>query len=133
MADRFAHASPRFLIQEQLPPGREIIVGAKAVPGLGHVLMFGLGGIFVELLKDVSFEITPVTRREAGRMIQALRTYPLLKGVRGQPGVDLPALTEIIQRVSQMLVDNPEIHELDINPLLAFEHGAKAADVRVML
>ena len=133
LAARFAAASPGFLVQEQLPQGREVIVGAKAVPGLGHVVMFGLGGIFVEVLKDVSFMITPVTKREAGEMIESLRTYPLLAGARGQTGADLAALVEIIQRVSQMLVDHPEIRELDINPVFAFRHSAKAADVRVML
>jgi len=141
LAARFAEASPRFLVQEQLPGGtgvppvvvREVIVGAKAVEGLGHVVMFGLGGIYVEVLKDVSFKVTPVAKREAQEMIESLQTYPLLTGVRGQAGVDLEALIEIIQRVSQMLVDNPEIRELDINPLFAFQHGARAADVRVIV
>jgi acyl-CoA synthetase (NDP forming) len=138
---RFAEASPRLLVQEQLPGGtgvppvvvREVIVGAKAVEGLGHVIMFGLGGIYVEVLKDVSFRITPVTEREAREMIESLQIYPLLRGVRGQAGVDPEALIGIIQRVSQLLVDNPEIRELDINPLFAFQHGARAADVRVMI
>ncbi len=133
MASRFNQVSPRFLIQEQLEEGQEVIVGAKAVEGLGHVVMFGLGGIYVEVLKDVSFKITPVTKREAGEMIESLRAYKLLTGVRGQAGVDLTALEEIIQRVSQMLTDNPEIRELDINPILAFEQRAKAADVRVLI
>ncbi|MGB2985409.1 MAG: acetate--CoA ligase family protein [Phycisphaerae bacterium] len=133
LAARFAEASPRFLVQEQLKEGQEVIVGAKAVDGLGHVVMFGLGGIYVEVLKDVSFKITPVTKREAWEMIESLLAYPLLTGVRGQAGVDLAALAEIIQRVSQMLVDNPEIRELDINPIFTFQHGAKAADVRVFV
>ncbi len=133
LADRFAGASARFLVQEQLSEGRETIVGAKASEGLGHIVMFGLGGVYVEVLKDAAFALTPVTEREVREMIRSLKTYPLLAGVRGQAGVDLAALAEIIQRVSQMLVDNPEIRELDINPVFAFEHGAKAADVRVML
>jgi len=141
LAARFAEVSPRLLVQEQLPGGtgvppvvvREVIVGAKAVAGLGHVVMFGLGGIYVEVLQDVSFKVTPVAKREAQEMIESLQTYPLLTGMRGQAGVDLKVLTEIIQRVSQMLVDNPEIRELDINPLFAFQHGAKAADVRVIV
>ncbi|MHC4696679.1 MAG: acetate--CoA ligase family protein [Planctomycetota bacterium] len=130
---RFAEASPRLLVQEHLPPGREVIIGAKGVEGLGHIVMFGLGGIFVEVLKDVSFKITPVNGREACEMIESLQTYPLLSGTRGQAGVDLPALVEVIQRVSQMLVDNPEIRELDINPVFAFEHGVKAVDARVFI
>ncbi|MFH0981463.1 MAG: acetate--CoA ligase family protein [Planctomycetota bacterium] len=130
---RFAGALPRLLVQEQLPAALEVIVGAKAVAGLGHVVMFGLGGIYVEVLKDVSFRITPVTPSEARGMIESLRAFPLLAGVRGQPGVDLTGLAEIIQRVSQMLLDNPEIRELDINPVFAFPAGAKAADVRVTI
>ena len=140
MAARFAEASPRFLVQQQMtgsagvsPAAREVIVGAKAVEGLGHIVMFGLGGIYVEVLKDVSFKLTPVTGREAREMIDSLQARQLLTGVRGQTGVDVAALTEIIQRVSQMLVDNPEIGELDINPVFAFPQGAQAADVRVML
>ncbi len=141
MAARFAGASPRFLVQQQLPGGtgvspviqQEVIVGAKAVEGLGHAVMFGLGGIYIEVLKDVNFKITPVTAHEAREMIESLRAYPLLAGVRGQAGVNVAALAEIIQRVSQMLVDNPEIRELDINPLFAFQDGAKAADIRVLL
>jgi acetyltransferase len=136
---RFSNVSPGLLVQEQLSfgdsrrDGHEVIVGAKAVPGLGHIVMFGLGGIYVEVLKDVSFAITPLTGRETKQMIESLRAYPLLTGVRGRAGVDLAALAEIIQRVSQMLTDNPDIGELDINPVFAFEHGAKAADVRVMM
>ncbi len=133
MAARFADAAPRFFVQEQLPEGREVIVGAQAVKGLGHVVMFGLGGIFVEVLQDVTFRVTPVTKGEARDMIASLRGHKLLSGVRGQAGVDLAALEEIVQRVSQMLVDNPEIRELDINPIFAFAQGARAADVRVLL
>jgi acyl-CoA synthetase (NDP forming) len=133
LAVRFAETLSRFLVQEQLAGGREVIIGAKAVEGLGHVVMFGLGGIYVEVLQDASFKITPVNRREAREMIESIAAYPLLAGARGQAGVDVAALAEIIQRVSQMLHDNPEIRELDINPVFAFEHGAKAADVRVML
>ena len=133
MATKFAEASPAFLVQQQLSCGLELIVGAKAVEGLGHIVMFGLGGIYVEVLEDVSFKITPVTRREAREMIESLQAAPLLTGVRGQAGVDLAALTEIIQRLSQVLIDHPEIRELDLNPVFAFEQGAKVADVRVMV
>ncbi len=133
MTDRFAQASPKFLVQEQLGGGHEVIVGAQAFEGLGHVMMFGLGGILVEVLKDVSFKVTPVGRREAREMIESLRAYKLLTGVRGQAGADLAALEETIQRVSRMLVENPEIRELDINPIFASTDGAKAADVRMML
>ncbi len=133
MRTRFAATTLRLLVQEQLPAALEVIVGAKAAPGLGHVVMFGLGGIYVEVLKDVSFKITPVTPSEVRDMLVSLRTFPLLTGVRGKAGVDLAVLTEIIQRISQMLLDNPEIRELDINPIFALPVGAKAADVRVMI
>jgi acetyltransferase len=133
LSARFADMSPRFLVQEQLEGGHEVIVGAKAAPGLGHVVMFGLGGIYVEVLEDVSFKVTPVTQSEARDMIESLRARKILTGVRGQAGVDLQALQETIQRVSLMLVDNPQIRELDINPFFAFEQGVKAGDVRVLL
>ncbi|UCE59841.1 MAG: acetate--CoA ligase family protein [Phycisphaerales bacterium] len=133
MAAQFAKVSPKFLVQRQLREGQDVIVGAQAVAGLGHILMFGLGGIFVEVLKDVSFKITPVTSREAREMVESLRAAKLLSGVRGQAGVDLAALVEIIQRVSQMLTENTAIRELDLNPVFAFERGATAADVRVLL
>ena len=133
MADRFADSSPRFLVQEQLGGGQEVIVGAKLLEDLGHAIMFGLGGVYVEVLKDVSFKLAPVTQREAGEMIASLRAYKLLTGVRGRPGVDRAALATIIQRVSRMLLDTPQIRELDINPVFAFPDGARAADVRVML
>jgi acyl-CoA synthetase (NDP forming) len=84
------------------------------------------------VLKDVSFKLTPVTQADARDMIASLRAYPLLSGERGQAGVDEPALVHIIQRVSQLLGDHPEIRELDINPVFAFGQGAKAADVRAM-
>jgi acyl-CoA synthetase (NDP forming) len=133
LSARFADVSRRFQVQEQLEGGHEVIVGAKAAPGLGHVVMFGLGGIYVEVLEDVSFKVTPVTRGEARDMIESLRARKMLTGVRGQAGVDLKALQETIQRVSLMLVDNPQIRELDVNPLFAFEQGVKAADARVLL
>ncbi len=134
MARQFADASPRFLVQKQLTDdGIEVIVGAKAAEGLGHIIMFGLGGIYVEVLKDVSFKLAPVTASEAAEMIDSLQASALFRGIRGRPGVDTAALAEIIQRVSQMLADNPAIRELDINPIFAFPSGAKAADVRVMV
>jgi acetyltransferase len=130
---RFAAAVPRLLVQEHVPGGREVIVGAKEMPGLGHALLFGLGGILVEVLKDVSAKLAPLSSSEAREMIESLRAYPLLAGARNQPGVDLPVLVEILLRVSQMLMEQPAIRELDINPVLAFPTGAKAVDVRVVL
>jgi acetyltransferase len=130
---RFAAAAPRLLVQEHVPDGREVIVGAKEVPGLGHALLFGLGGIYVEVLKDVSVKLAPLSAGEAREMIESLRAYCVLAGARNQPGVDLPALVDILLRVSQTLIEQPAIRELDINPILAFPTGAKAVDVRVVL
>ena len=121
------------VVQAIVDGGHEVIVGAKAAEGLGHVVMFGLGGIFVEVLEDVSFRLTPVAPQEAAEMVESLRAHKLLAGVRGQAGVDQTALVAIIQRVSRMLVENPQIRELDINPIFALPDGAIAADVRVML
>jgi acyl-CoA synthetase (NDP forming) len=132
MLDRFADARPRLLVQEQLAGGLEVIVGASAVEGLGHVVMFGLGGIHVEVLRDVGFKVTPVTAAEAHDLIRSLKASPILAGVRGRAGVDREALAEIVQRASRLLEDCPEIRELDINPLFATAGGARAADVRVI-
>jgi len=90
MAARLGASDLKFLVQQYRPGGREVIVGAKAEPGLGHLIMFGLGGIYVEVLKDVSFKITPVTEIEAGEMIGSLKTSALLDGVRGEAGIDKP-------------------------------------------
>ena len=112
---------------------KEIIIGANKEPGLGHLIMFGLGGIFVELLKDVAFDITPVTKFEAGRMIESIKTYPLIEGFRGDKGADKAKLTEILQRVSQLVSDLPEIGEMDLNPIMAFENEVFVVDARIKI
>lgn len=122
-----------FLVQKFLPGGRELIVGATEQPGLGHLVMFGLGGIYVEVLKDVSFKIAPVTRVEAGEMLSSIKTAALLDGVRGEKGIDREAVTELIERVSQLLGDLPMIREMDLNPVMAFEKGAFAVDGRIRI
>jgi acetyl-CoA synthetase (ADP-forming) len=99
----------------------------------GPVLMFGLGGILVEILKDVSFRIVPLTRRDAREMIREIKSYPLLEGYRGQEAVDISYLEELLLKVSQLAEESPEIRELDINPLLAYSDGAIAVDARVIL
>ena len=121
----------RFLIQKHLPAGREIIVGAKAERGLGHLLMFGIGGIYVEILKDVTFRICPVTRMEAREMLSSIQATPLLDGTRGEKGIDRESVTDVIVRVSQLVTDFPEIEETDINPLLAYQDGAVVVDARM--
>jgi len=123
------------LVQEMVPQGKEVIIGINRDPQFGPMLLLGLGGIYVEVLKDVSFRIAPVARWEAEEMITDLRSYPLLRGVRGEKPSDLQAITECMLRVSQLAVDFPEIVELDINPLMVHEEGkgAVAIDMRLVL
>ncbi len=123
----------KFLVQQYLPGGKEVILGAKAEPGLGHLIMFGIGGIYVEVLKDVVFNLTPVTSTEAEEMIDSLKLSPLLKGVRGEKGVDRAALVELIQRLSRLVSDLTDIAEMDLNPTLAFEDGLSVVDARISL
>ncbi len=124
----------RFLVQRYLPGGKEIIVGARAAGGgLGHLVMCGLGGIHVEVLKDVRFKLSPVSDVEAAEMLSSLKAAPILKGVRNGKGADVEGISEVIQRVSQMVTDFPAIREMDLNPLLAFEDNVCAADVRIHL
>lgn len=122
-----------FLVQKFLPGGREMIIGASAEAELGHLVMFGLGGIYVEILKDVLFKIAPVTRVEAEEMLAGLKTAALLDGVRGEAGIDKQAVIEMIQRVSQLLGDLPMIEEMDLNPIMAFADGACAVDGRIRI
>ena len=95
--------------------------------------MFGLGGIFVEILKDVNFRIAPLTADDARDMITELKAYPLLKGYRNTPPADIDALIAILCSVSRLVMDYPEIKELDLNPVLAYQKGAKTVDARIIL
>ncbi|MFB0517438.1 MAG: acetate--CoA ligase alpha subunit [Candidatus Neomarinimicrobiota bacterium] len=121
------------LVQKMIEPGKEVIVGMSCDPQFGPLILFGLGGIYVEVLKDVTFRLAPVTQREAGAMVNEIRSAPLLRGVRGEKPSDLKAITEIIQRVSQLVMDFPEIVELDINPLVVHHQGAIALDARLSI
>ena len=123
----------RFLVQKHLPAGLELIIGAKAEAELGHLVMFGLGGIHVEVFKDVVFDLTPITETEAQEMLAAIKGAPLLEGVRGQRGVDRSKIAEIIQRLSQLLSDLPDIQEIDLNPVIATATDAVAVDARISL
>jgi len=123
----------RYFVQKFLPGGRELIIGAAAERELGHLVMFGLGGIYVEVLKDVVFKIAPVTRLEAGEMLSGIKTAALLDGVRGEQGVDKEAIINLIQRVSQLLTDLPMIQEMDMNPIMAFADGVYAVDGRIRI
>ncbi|MEE9514713.1 MAG: acetate--CoA ligase family protein [Candidatus Brocadiales bacterium] len=111
-------------VQEMVKGGREVILGVSYDEQFGHLIMFGLGGIYVEMLKDVSFRIAPVTRADASEMVKEIRSYPLLRGVRGEGALDIDAAVEGIQRISQLVTDFPEILELDINPLVVLPHGS---------
>lgn len=122
-----------FLVQKFLPGGRELIIGASAERELGHLVMFGLGGIYVEVLKDVIFKIAPVTRVEAEEMLAGIKTAALLDGVRGEAGIDKQAVVELIQRVSQLLGDLPIIQEMDLNPIMAFADQTFAVDGRIRI
>jgi len=120
------------LVQEMLKDGVEVIIGTTRDPVFGHVIMFGLGGIFVEALRDVSFRVAPVTRGDAEEMIREIKGYRVLEGMRGKPPADVDAIVEAILRVSQLVTDYAdEIEELDINPLVVFSEGAKAVDALV--
>jgi acyl-CoA synthetase (NDP forming) len=115
------------------PQSTEVIVGAIKDPQFGQTLMFGLGGIFVELLKDVTFKIAPITLEDAQEMITEVKAYPLLKGYRNTPPADIDAITNILLNTSRIVMDNPEIKELDLNPIMVYEKGAKTVDARIML
>lgn len=120
------------LLMEMAPKGTEVILGVNK-NSLGTMIMFGLGGIYVEVLKDVNFAFAPLTRGDALRMIETLRTSEIFEGVRGEAPVDKETLIESIGRLAQLVTDFPEITELDINPLLASNEGAKVLDVRVVI
>ena len=121
------------LVQEMAPQSTEVIVGAIKDPQFGQTLMFGLGGIFVEILKDVNFRIAPITADDAKEMITELKAYPLLKGYRNTPPADIDALISILFATSRLVMDNPEIKELDLNPVMAYQKGAKTVDARIIL
>jgi len=123
------------LVVEMVKGGKEMIIGSKQEPGFGPVLMLGMGGIYVEILKDVTFRLAPVTDKEAEDMITSIKTKKLLEGVRGEKPSDLAKLSECIQRLSQLVTDFTEIKELDMNPVLVMEKGkgCKILDVRIGL
>jgi len=120
-------------VQRMAPPGVEVIVGMSKDPQFGPVLMFGLGGIFVEVLKDVSFRIVPLERRDASEMIREIKGFPVLQGIRGAEPVDLSVLEDILLKVSNLAEKAPEIKEMDLNPIFAYKNGALAVDARVIL
>lgn len=120
-------------VQRMAEPGIEVIVGMTTDPQFGPVLMFGLGGILVEVLKDVSFRVVPITRRDAERMVREIQGFPVLQGYRGREPADVAALEELLLRLSAFAETHPEIRELDLNPVFAYPKGAVAVDARLVL
>ena len=120
-------------VQQMVPPGKEVIIGMSRDPQFGPLLAFGLGGVYVEALKDVTFRIAPITSREADEMMNEIRAAPLLHGVRGEKPSDLGAVRDALLRVSQLASEFPEIVELDVNPLVVHPSGAVAIDVRMVI
>ncbi|MET8414879.1 acetate--CoA ligase family protein [Streptomyces sp. NPDC005134] len=120
-------------VQQLVPPGQEVIVGAVTDPTFGKVVAFGLGGVLVEVLKDITFRLAPVSADEALSMLDSIGAAEILRGVRGAAPVDRWALAEQIRRVSQLVTDFPEIAEVDLNPVIAAPDGAVAADIRILL
>ncbi len=133
-------ASPRariegYEVETQVPTGKEVIVGVQRDPSFGPIVLFGMGGIYVETFRDVTFRLAPLRTLSAHHMVESVRAFPLLRGVRGESPSDLEALAEVLERVSQLAVDRPEVLELDINPLIVRPQGegAVAVDARVVL
>jgi len=120
-------------VQKMARPGVEVIMGMSKDAQFGPVLMFGLGGVFVEVLKDVAFRIVPLVRRDASQMIKEIKGYPLLEGYRGQEPANIAALEDLLLKLSDFVDKTPQIKELDLNPIFAYKDKAVAVDARVIL
>jgi acyl-CoA synthetase (NDP forming) len=125
------HAPTGFLVQPMVAAGVEMLVGIVHDPQFGPVVACGAGGVLVELLKDVSVGIAPLTREDAETMIRSLKSYPVLTGYRGAPPCDVAALEDVLLRISALAEDLPQVAELDCNPLLVLERGAVIVDARI--
>ena len=120
-------------VQKMAPPGLEVIIGASTDPQFGHVVMFGMGGVLVEVLKDVALRLVPLTPRDARDMIREIKSFPLLEGYRGTPPSDIGMLETAILDISRFLEIHPEVRELDLNPVFCYPQGIVAVDARVVL
>lgn len=120
-------------VQSMARQGVEVIIGMSKDAQFGPVLMFGLGGVLVEILKDVAFRIVPLVKRDAKEMIREIKGFPLLQGYRGSEPVDVENLENMLLKVSEFIEKTPEIKELDLNPIFAYKDGAVAVDARVIL
>jgi acyl-CoA synthetase (NDP forming) len=121
------------LVQEMAPCSTEVIVGSIKDSQFGPTLMFGFGGTFVEVMKDVAFRIAPITEKDAQEMITEVKAYPILRGYRGQPPLDIDTIAKILLNTSRLVMDHQEIKELDLNPVMVYEKGAKTVDARIIL
>ncbi|MHA1699757.1 MAG: acetate--CoA ligase family protein [Promethearchaeota archaeon] len=126
--------APKISVQEMAPPPiAEVIIGMTTDPQFGPALMFGIGGILVELLKDVSFRIPPITRYDADEMIHEIKGFPLLDGFRGRKKADIDALIDALLKISDFVLKYPEVDQMDLNPIFAYENGILAVDARIIL
>jgi acyl-CoA synthetase (NDP forming) len=112
-----------YIVQKMAPHGYELIIGAKWDPAFGQVIIFGMGGIYAELFNDISVRMVPVNEKSAVKMVSEIKGFAILNGYRGKPTCDLRAVARCITRISRLLIDHPEIVNLDINPLIAYEKG----------
>jgi acetyltransferase len=135
LQSRFGGPDVACVLQEQRAAGREVIIGQAACPGLGALVMFGLGGVFVEVLRDVSFGVAPLTRQEAREMMREIRGARVLDGVRGEPAIDAEAIETMLCRVARLAADFPAIVEMDLNPILVYPAGQApvAVDARIRI
>jgi len=120
-------------VQKMAHPGTEVIIGTSIDPQFGPVIMFGLGGIFVEVLKDVSFRVIPVDQKDAQEMIQEIKGFPILRGYRGKEPANIPSLVGMILKISKFVNENPRIKEMELNPIFAYKDKALAVDARMIL
>ncbi len=121
------------MVTSMAETGLEVIIGAVRDPQFGPVVMFGLGGVLVEIFRDVSFRVAPLTEVDALEMVQEIKSAPLLKGYRGDSPKDIQALAQALVTVSQVMEENPQIKEIDLNPVFVYEKGIVAVDARVIL
>lgn len=120
-------------VQEMAPQSTEVIIGSIKDAQFGQTVMFGLGGVSVEIYKDVAFRIAPITKEDAQEMLTEIKAYPLLKGFRNIPPLDTDAIVDILLKVSTLIMDHQEIKELDLNPVIVYPKGAKTADARIII
>jgi len=127
------HEMDGILVQPMIPGGVELMIGVTQDPLFGPLIGFGLGGIHVEILKDVCFRVTPITDRDAAEMVRSIKGYRLLEGYRGHPPADIAAIEDVLLRVARLVEELPQISELDLNPVIALPpgHGCQIVDARI--